>query len=159
MNNLKEISVEVLKRICKKCGYQFDIYVLPDFVYGEKLLKTEDGLDYIYINCLEDTTFDEVGRIVDKYFSKKKKSQQFITDCFDKIFGLTCDLFNGKKIDAYRSKYPCIKCGSEIFETFDYEPPKITNITIPVVTHNTWEQKSPSEKEKIIFNALNEIKC
>jgi hypothetical protein len=159
MPEYKELSVEVLRSTCKNCKNEFDVYKLPDFIYGERLLLTEDSTEYGYINCFNDKAFNEVGRIVDKLYEGKDLSQNRITECFNKILGLTCDLINGKRIDALRIKPSCQYCGSEILETKEYQVSKATNIKIPIVTHNDWEKKSLAEKEEYIASALKENNC
>ncbi|HEX3045809.1 MAG TPA: hypothetical protein VHY08_13710 [Bacillota bacterium] len=151
-----ELSVGVLKSICKSCGEVFDDYGLSDFAYGERLLLTEDGIDYAYVNCFEDKVFNEINEIVKKLFKKGNGDQ---AECFNRVLGLACDLINGKRIDATRKDKSCNKCGSEKLETTYYEPPKTAKISIPILTYDEWERKTSEEKEAFIANALKEKGC
>lgn len=146
----------VLKSVCKNCGEVFEVYRLSDFAYGERLFFTEDGIDYAYVNCFEDKVFNEIAGIVKKVYNKGNISQR---DCLNRVLGLTCDLINGKRIDATRKGNACIKCGSKNLETTYYKPPKTAKISISILTYDEWEKKNPEEKEAFIINALKQEGC
>ena len=155
----QEVTLEVFRCECKNCGKESEIYRFSDFEYGRRLLRTEDGIDFGLEICYKDKVFEEVEKMVDS-FCKDMNIPKFrelkLAEYFDKVFGLTCDPINGKKIDA--SKAPvCKYCGSDSIETFNYQPPKEVELEVPLITHDLWEQKSESEKETIINSALEKI--
>lgn len=159
MSIQQKVDLEVFRCECKSCGKQSDTYRFSDFEYGRRLLRTEDGIDFGLVICYEDKVFEEVGKMVDS-FCKEMNFPKFrelkLAEYFDKVFGLTCDPINGKKIDA--SKLPtCKYCGSSNHETFEYQPPRFIDLEVPVITHDLWEEKSESEKETIINSALEKI--
>lgn len=145
---------------CKNCGKQSEVYRFSDFEYGRRLLSTEDGIDFGFLDCLEDKVFADVGKMVDSFFEKvdiPKFRELTLARYFDKVFGLTCDPINGKKIDASKLQ-TCKYCGSSNIETNEYQPRKVADVEVPLITHDLWEQKSESEKQTIINSALEKIR-
>lgn len=160
MKNSIEKIVQVLKCRCNACGKEFEVYRLSDFIYGERIILTEDGAEYAYVNCIDDKVYDEVGKIVDSFYENKKEISKIkIAEYFNKVFGLSCDLINGKVVDAGRVRHTCIYCYSENINIHEEIKPVIKNVTIPVITHYVWEQYSEKEKIEIIFNALKKRGC
>ncbi len=156
---LKYVPFRIYKCQCKVCGNTFEVYKLSDFSYGERLLLTEDGLDFGYIVCYEDSVFNEVSTIVENFCKPKNLKQNQIVDCFNKVFGISCDLINGKKIDAYRSKRACPDCKKDQLETTPYEPFKTITAKVPVITHDEWNKLSSIEKNDLVFKELNLKGC
>lgn len=159
MVNYKSVSVLVTKCLCKKCGEEFNDYRLSDFVYGERIILTEDGTDQAYVNCFDDQVFDEVGQIVDDFFKGKHISQYQTPEYFNRVFGYACDYINEKRLNACRITRACINCSSEQLEITETPSPIIANINFPVITHVFWNQNSITEKENIILNALKKEEC
>lgn len=159
MSITQKVYLEVFRCECKNCRRQSDIYRFSDFEYGRRLLRTEDGIDFGLVISYEDKVFEEIEKMVDS-FCKNMDIPKFrelkLAGYFDKVFGLTCDPINGKKIDASKTLV-CKYCRSDNIETFNYQPPKDIELEVPMITHDLWEQKSESEKETIINSALEKI--
>jgi hypothetical protein len=155
----QEVTLEVFRCECRNCGKQSEIYRFSDFEYGRRLLRTEDGIDFGLEICYKDKVFEEVEKMVDSFYEGvdiPNFRELKLAEYFDKVFGLTCDPINGKKIDA--SKLPtCKYCGSSNKETFEYQPPRFIDLEVPLITHDLWEQKSESEKQIIINSALEKV--
>lgn len=152
MHPTKYVNVKALRAECRACSNQFESIEIPDFVYGERLLRTVDGRDVVIVSCLEDPVFSEVGQMVDEllqnFLSEQERAQKF-----DEVFGTACDSLGGKPIDA--TKRPvCPKCGSEDILRFDYDPPKTAEILLPVVTHESWLQMGESEKKETLRSRI-----
>lgn len=96
----KELNLGTLICSCNNCGEQYEVYTPSDFSYGERILLTEDGRNYAYINCLEDDVFDEVSKIVEYILLNKQFTKLKISECFNKVFGVACDTIGGMPLDA-----------------------------------------------------------
>lgn len=116
MEKRKMVGVGVYECLCKKCGFEFDIYRLSDFSYGEKLLLTEDGIDYVYLNCFDDKVFNRIDGIVRELLKDRLLSDIQIRECLNKVFDLTCDTVNEKHINSLRNNPSCPKCKCDDFQ-------------------------------------------
>ncbi len=152
MQPTKYVNVRVLRAECRVCSDQFETIEIPDFVYGERLLRTADGKDTAFVHCLEDPVFSEVGEIVDELL-QNFLSEQERTQKFDEVFGAACDPLEGKPIDA-TMRPVCLKCGSEDILRFDYDPPKTAEVLLPVVTHERWLRMGQSEKKETLRSRI-----
>jgi len=152
MNAKKELTVELAEGICKTCGDKREVYYLSDFLYGEKLLRTEDGKHYVYLNCFDDTAFDEIELILKSIFANKNLSQEKEIEYFNKIFGISCDSVNGVKIDGSKTKIACLSCGSEQLTINEKFPPEMVQRILPEVTHNLWDQMDKQMKKQAILS-------
>ena len=123
------------------------------------MLLTEDGKYYAYLNCFEDSVFKEVDSIVKKIINEKDVILSKEVDCFNKVFGVTCNKINGSKIDAFRIKEACLECGSNKMKIKESNPPEIVMVNIPVVEHKLWNEMTIKEKEKTIHQELKYKGC
>lgn len=146
----------VFRCICKECLNEFDFYDLPDFLYGERLIRTKGGSDFALVKCIEDKTFQEVSEINDEFFENKDVSDNVKYDSFDKVFGLSCDPINGRELD-FSVGVICPKCGSTEVDRFEYSPRKTIEIDVNLVSHNRWESKDDDEKRNLIFSTLKKM--
>lgn len=139
------------RTICNNCGHDFETYDLSDFSYGERILLTEDGIDYAYLNCIDDEVFMEIDNII------KLNLNDFETGSlktFNQVFGIACDKINEKTIDASREKRSCLKCNSSKLSWWEYEPPKVIEKSIYLITYNDWSKLSYEEKVHVINKKL-----
>lgn len=150
MESIKEIGVGVYRFQCKSCKSEFEVYRLSDFLYGEKLLLTKDGIDYVYLNCFEDKLMEELSNIVEKHLNKKIGYSQDSIYFFNLLFDATCDEVNGKKIDSSRHKYSCSKCKSDDTKELPINLWGTKKVTFPIVKHEKWNSMTNNEKALII---------
>ncbi len=155
---IQEIGFGVYIGKCENCGDESEIYMLSDFSYGEKLLLTEDGQDFAYLNCFEDNVFNETGEIVKMLCKGKGYSDSRIAELSNVIFELTCDPIFEKRIDVRRIQRTCKKCKSG-HVMIGQGPNKTCKVSVPIVTHLTWEQKSAEEQMIIIRSYLRDMGC
>lgn len=155
---IQEKGFGVYKGKCVNCGNETEVYMLSEFSYGEKLLLTEDGEDFAYLNCFADIVFNEIGDIVHEFCKNKGYSDLQIAEYTDSIFGLTCDPIYGKKIDTQRIQRTCKKCkfGQISIST---GPIRAIKASVPIVTHSQWEQKRTEEQMAIIQEYLKNMGC
>ncbi|MEG6585186.1 hypothetical protein [Dendrosporobacter sp. 1207_IL3150] len=152
----RELPVELSEGVCQKCGDKREVFNLSGFLYGERLLLTEDGQCYVYLNCLDDTAFDEINQILKSIIVDRKMSHDQETEYFYKIFGSTCDFVNKAKIDATRTKVSCLSCGSDEISVNEKFPPDVIRVTLPVITHSAWDSMDEQMKKRIIINEFKE---
>jgi hypothetical protein len=148
MQPTKYVNVNVLRAECRACSNQFETIEIPDFVYGERLLRTVDGKDIAFVHCLEDPVFSEVAEMIDEllqnFLSEHERAQKF-----DEVFGAACNPLDGKPIDAFKPPV-CPKCGSEDIVRFDYDPPKTAKVSLPIVMHENWLRMGQFEKKQML---------
>lgn len=146
--------------ICRSCGNIYDVHHISEFNYGVRLVFTEDGKFEAYLNCFEDTVFNEVKLLVDKHFrdNPKWKQSQNRVDFFNKIFNATCDPINGTLIDISRVKRACKNCGSEDLLIDTISSISNSSIILPIVSHRKWGLLSRKEKEQYVFDMLKNDK-
>ena len=150
MTTKRELSVELSEGICKMCGEKREIYNLSGFQYGERLLLTEDGKHYVYLNCFDDTAFNEVSLILKDVIADRKVSPEQETGCFYKVFGSSCDPVNDARIDGARTKISCVTCGSDQVTVNEKFPPEVIRVTLPEVTHDLWDRMDEQMKSQVI---------
>lgn len=147
----RALSVELSEGICQTCGGKREVYNLSGFLYGERLLLTEDGKHYVYLNCFDDTAFDEVNLILKGIVENKQMSPEQETECFYRIFGTSCDLVNNVRIDGARTKIACLSCGADQLKMNEKFPPEVIRITLPEVTHDLWDRLDTQIKKETIL--------
>lgn len=152
MTTQRELSVELSEGTCQACGDKREVYNLSGFLYGERLLLTEDGKYYAYLNCFDDTAFNEINLILKSIIADRKVSQEQETEYFYKIFGSSCDLVNEVRIDGSRTKVSCLSCGSDQLTVNEKFPPEVIRVTLPVITHNAWDRVDEQTKKHIILS-------
>lgn len=156
MDNKLKIILEVFKCICNKCSFKFDYYDFPDFLYGERLIRTKDGQDFALARCYKDNVFEEVGKINDEFFKEKSISESIKNEAFDKIYGYACDSINRKKLDASIGVI-CPNCKSSDVNRFEYDPIKKEELEVKLISYKKWNTLSNVEKKKLIFSKLQEL--
>ncbi|HBF36794.1 MAG TPA: hypothetical protein DDW50_05690 [Firmicutes bacterium] len=133
---------------------------MSDFSYGEKLFLINDGTGYAFVNLFEDEVFDEFNDIVRTIF-KEHHIEIFkvkLAEVVNYILGISCDIIEGKPIDTSLKDEKCIQCGSKEFESNLTEPEQLTDIEVPIVTHNLWKKLSSKEKRENIERELQKRK-
>jgi len=81
-----------------------------------------------------------------------------LAEIVDDIFGISCDSIDGKPMDTSLKDERCFQCGSTEFESNLFEPEQLTDIEVPVVTHELWKRLSGKEKRKTIERQLQKRK-
>lgn len=155
-------KVVAFKTICDSCKHEFETYDLSEFAYGERILLTEDGLNYAYIHCIESPAFREVSSMVDDVLGTNDKNWRFAskrTVCFNKVFGATCDKINSKLLDASRTKRRCPICGYDETSRWEFNPVKFVELELNEVTHVDWNQMEYAEKKEVVMSSLKLHGC
>lgn len=153
MGELKELKVGVFRCRCMACRHEFEAFRISDFAYGERLLLTEDGIDYGYLNCFEDKVFDEIDEAVKVLMRDKGIPENEYRKYYDKAFSITCDRVNGKNIDASRISFACPICKSDKVMELDGEAHETRKVAFPVISHEAWNHMDISERKQLLAKA------
>ena len=117
---MEEIKLKLRVRTgtCKECRSSVESYHLSDFTYGERLLLTKDGMNYSYINLLEDKVYNEVEKIICIIMNESNTnlSKAELANYLRKVFYLACDTINGVPIETARGTRRCPNCGTQDIE-------------------------------------------
>lgn len=157
MKNTTSLTLEVRKFQCKNCEKEFKQYYLSDFAYGERLIYTEDRNDFVYVNCIQDKSFNELGSLVKKYCQNKNVSVRTQLRYFNKALGAFFDRINGKQLDATKSRPTCIYCNSENITELIANLPIYETLDVPILSHDKWELYSPEIHKKMVTGFLDSI--
>lgn len=133
---------------CAQCNYVFKVPKLAAQAYGEFLLRSVEGSDEVYLNALNDPTYDEVYLLVKCNVKMAHKSANALADILRKIYGaVACD--PGSSGGAYQlAGLPtCPSCGSREIASWEAtEPPEYVEKEVAPVAHSNWDQLSNEEK-------------
>lgn len=150
------ISLEAFWCKCDDCGGTSEVYKFPDFYYGDRIMRTTDGLDMGLVKCLEDEVFGDVSDLVSTFCKRWNISTQDHIKLFNSVFGITCDPINGKEIDPLKGPV-CRLCKSNRITHAPYNPPKVVEMDIPMITHEHWSGRDPKERAKTINEHLERL--
>ena len=156
MKKKEKVILGVFKCVCTVCSEQFDFYEFSDFIYGERLIRTKNGKDFVLVKCYEDPFFKEVGEISDEFFKNKTVTETIKSEYFDKIFGLAFDPINGNELDASVGAV-CPNCNSQKINRYEYDPRKKIEMYVNLASYNEWGKKTQKEKRCLIHSALREL--
>ena len=151
-----KIKLEARKGICKDCFNEFQIPDFPDFQYGSRLFWTEDGTELGLVVCYEDETFMRVSKSVKDLCAGTILNSREISDCFDSIFCLTCDLIDDKRLHPSQRK-ACPQCHSTLIDEFYLSPPKSIEVSVYVLVHEEWNKKSNMAQINFMQQKINEF--
>lgn len=155
---MKMINVKVRKEIiqCSKCKKAKSFLYLSDFSYGERLIFTNDGLEYVFINLIGDKIYDEYEERVRKILQENSIDivSEMLDNFINETFGITCDEISGHKVDFSQKQKKCCYCGSTEFDRNMIEPESLIEIEIPLISHEKWNTLNNEEKEKLIKDEL-----
>ncbi len=151
-------KIKVRKEVvrCDMCKQPKNFLYLSDFVYGQRLVYFNNTTELAFINLLEDKVFlkyEEMAKellTINRVTYTSEKVEKFV----NKSFGVTCDSLYGMNIDFSIGQKKCLYCGSNKFERNMIEPESMTEIVVPVTSHDKWETLNENQKKEIIFIEL-----
>ena len=133
---------------CANCKCVFKVPKLAAQTYGEFLLRSVDGSDEVYLNALNDPTYDEVHQLIKSNVKMAHKSANALAGVLRKIYGaVACD--PGSAGGAYQlaGSPKCPSCGSQEIASWEAtEPPEFVEKEVRPVTHANWNWLSSEEK-------------
>lgn len=141
---------------CDMCKRLNNFLYLSDFAYGQRLVYFNNTTELAFINLLEDKVFLKYGEMAKELLNRNRVA--YTSDEVDKFvnksFGVTCDSLYGMNIDFSIGQEKCLYCGSSRFERNKIEPESMTEIVVPVISHDKWETLDENQKKEIIFTEL-----
>lgn len=95
------MNVACFEANCNNCGKVFENPMLSDFMYGQFILRSDDGRILAYVDALQEQAIKEIENIFDSLFQQYGKSTDRIS-CFQYTFAKCSDTINGHemKIDV-----------------------------------------------------------
>jgi hypothetical protein len=150
MNNV-ERNLTVFDAHCLANGHTFEAYDFSDFQYGERIIRTTDGQDFALL-AFGDPVVKELQKLLDEIYGGKVDELERVK-LFNRVFGLTCDLLNGKQLDA-SARFTCPICKSSQVRHWDFKPPRFRSFLIPLINHEKWSTMNPQEKRAFIEEGL-----
>jgi hypothetical protein len=153
-----KIALEILNIKCVQCGTVFKGHSLPDSSYGERLLYTLDGKDFVYVNFILENTFKDLDTRINQLIKTNGISLGKRTEVFNKCIPIVCDSITGKKIDPFRLSPCCIICSSNQVSTNNDDQKQSEYVEVMTVTHSLWNKFNDKEKNEainFIINSLN----
>lgn len=152
------IKIKVRKEVvrCDMCKRTKDFLYLSDFSYGQKLVYFNSNTELAFINLLEDEVFIKYEEMVKDILNSNgvTYTSEEVGKFVNKSFGVTCDSLYGMNIDFSIGQKKCMYCGSIKFEKNMIEPESMTEIIVPVVSHEKWETLDDNQKKEIILSEL-----
>lgn len=143
---------------CINCKRENEFLYLPDFSYGERLVLFNNGMNYAYINLLEDNIYsDFIEKVKAVLHSLQKEvSDDELQNIINHIFEVTCDKIQGSDVDFVTNHKKCVYCATEHFEDLMVEPEKLLYIDVPNVTHEAWKAMCEEKRIQLIEKTLTE---
>lgn len=138
------ITAHLFNYICVQQGHHYDAPAIPDFSYGEFVMRSKSGRYSVYLNALADPVFDEVAGIVKASQLAGNLSDLQITDVQQKAFGIACDPSPDGSPFQIGKPPQCPICGSNPSESSIAMPEVM--VDLPVPTHDDWNRLSEREK-------------
>jgi hypothetical protein len=135
---------------CGDCGRQFEHPAIPDFAYGEFILRTEKSGTPAYLNAINDLVFSDLCEMIKSHPSIAGIADSMCAQIKQSIFSITCDKMNGELLKIGSSpKRP--HCGSRKMASW---MPLGRFWPLPSVTHEEWNGKDMAEKTELVDQAI-----
>jgi len=152
------INIRARKEVvqCSGCKNPKNFIYLSDFSYGQRLILINEGMEYAYINLIEDKIYDEYEESAKIIL--QENSIELVNDVINafinETFGITCDEINGHKVDFAQVQEKCFYCGSTEFDRNMIEPESLVEIDVPLISHEKWNILNREEKEELVKTEL-----
>lgn len=138
---------------CGGCGHVFAAPEVPDFSYGEFVMRSENERLPAHLDTLEDGVFEEVGAIA-RRISTSNDTSKFVDLC-QRAFEFACDPApDGSRYQIGLAPKCPICGGTKPMWREAHIPPQ--KVVIPCVSHNKWAGYSEIEKHAIIRSILRQ---
>jgi hypothetical protein len=150
--NYVDRNLTVFEAHCLPNGHEFEFYDFSDFVYGERIIRTNDGQHFALMTLDDDEVVKEVGKLLDEIYPGKLDEIERAKR-FNRVFGLTCDPVNGEELNASVG-IVCPTCKTTQVSHRDFTPPRFRNFSIPVISHKEWSKLNNERKRLLLEEGL-----
>lgn len=153
------MKLQVYRFRCSHCGANFDAPKTIAGSYGEFILQSSCTGEIAYLNALEDSTYDEVDRILKRNQRVSDKKTYVVADTLRQIYGeIACDpdgMGGAFRIGAHPK---CPECGARQMAGWEEViPPAFVDVKVQLVKHSNWCSLSIEEKEIKVDEALEKL--
>jgi hypothetical protein len=149
--NTVERNLLVFEAHCLPNHHEFEVYGFSDFVYGERIIRTVDGQEFGLLTS-EDVVAKELIEVLNEIYRNQLDEVDRAAH-FNRVFGLTCDLLNGKQLDA-SVRIICPVCQSSQVSYREAQPRRYKPFLIPRPSHEAWLDMSKGERRLLIEEGL-----
>lgn len=140
------MKLELVHYICAADGKSFDALEIPEFSYGDFLLRTKSG-ELAYLDGPNDETYDKVGQMLSSNRRTSGLSRNSQASVLQSIFGeLACDPTPSGEFFSITGKPNCPACNSQEMESWEFTG-KMVDVTVPKVSHFKWSSLSRIDME------------
>jgi hypothetical protein len=139
-------------------GHEFWYYAFSTADYGMRSANTPIPDDFAYLNGLTDSVFRNVANLVDDLLQNTGKTDHEVSDCFDRVLQVACDLAPSGLPYNFSYKHWCPICRSTRLVKID-DTGVGEMVDILVVTHEHWDKLTPEEKRGQLCIALKQASC
>jgi hypothetical protein len=144
---------------CKDCGYGFTVYTFSDFEYGRRLGRTPNPRELGLVVAFKDPVFEEVEKLVDEFLIPLGIEDRRRAECFNSVFGITCDPSPSGYAYDFTGTMWCPNCSSSNVSYGRDISFQVEVIELAPMTYNAWQQLSEAEKREWIRKALQKAGC
>ncbi len=139
---------------CSKCGEVYESLGLPEWAYGEFLMRSPR--ETAYLNALDDCVYQEVADIMESLSEMRSVLESHRADLLQAIFGYACDTDSDGAQFSIGRHPPCPNCGScepESWQTV--EPIQWIDYDLPHITHQRWYALDKRERRSLVCHAIH----
>jgi hypothetical protein len=146
-------NLTVFEAHCLPNEHEFEFYGFSDFVYGERVIRTNNGQHFGLMTLDDDEVVKEVGKLLDEiYLGKLDEIER--AKHFNQVFGLTCDPLNGEELNASVGVV-CPTCKTTQVSYRDFTPPRFRSFSIAVISHEKWSKLNHEQKRLLLEEGLH----
>jgi len=141
---------------CEPAGHDFQVPELPAAAYGEFLLRDPTGMSTRYLNALADSSFDEVGKILQSLPEGAGLTARKRAEKLHQVFGaVACDSDAEGRPFRIGQHAACPVCGSTVMRSWqESNPDHFVDVDVRSVTHSKWSTLNNDQKEAAVRQAL-----
>jgi len=144
MTPKETVMLDELRAKCRMCSHEFISVQLPDLQYGDMLLRSRDGEIVSLLHCLDNPVFDVCKSLVEQLAGDAVDELLFAKMVVTAI-GVTCDQIDGRDVSVTQGVVCPSYRGSDVNE-FDFKPPRMAAVELPLATHCRWRTLSDAER-------------
>ena len=123
--------------------------------YGEFIVRGANSPEPGVLRAVADPTYLEVDGLLHKIGAYNGKTENEQAEILQTVFGVACDPApDGTNVYLGR-RAPCPVCGATRMAS--WEPSRPYSGPVFEVTHDAWRQRTPSQKEVLLRQAVASI--
>ena len=138
---------------CADCGCHFDAPEVPEFAYGQFVLRTEASDYAAFLDALGDSAFLESYELVKLSHRTTAMNDRQRGDLQQRIFGVICDPAPNGQTLVIGLAPRCPSCGCRKMASWEQKTP-VQPWCMPLVEHNRWTAMTQQQKADCVDQAI-----